>query len=93
MPRDSPAREITARRRILIVDDRLILRHGLAALIDNEADLWVCVEVATEREGLEVISATLWHLYIPPPFVPHPISTASMSAAWMALIRFPWRWD
>jgi len=58
MPRDSPAREITVRRRILIVDDHLILRHGLAALINNEADLWVCAEVATAREGLDVISAS-----------------------------------
>jgi DNA-binding NarL/FixJ family response regulator len=35
-----------ARRCILIVDDHVLVRRGLTALIDNEPDLIVCAELA-----------------------------------------------
>ena len=52
------ARAIPAKRRILIVDDHPLVRHGLSALIDNEPDLTVCAEAATERAGLDAIAAS-----------------------------------
>ena len=45
------------KRRILIVDDRPLIRRGLTALIGNEPDLTVCAEAATHREALAAISA------------------------------------
>jgi DNA-binding NarL/FixJ family response regulator len=45
-----------ARRRILVVDDHLLVRRGLTALIDNEPDLVVCAAAATRREGLAAIA-------------------------------------
>jgi DNA-binding NarL/FixJ family response regulator len=45
-----------ARRRILIVDDHPLVRRGLTALIDNEPDLTVCAEAATQRAGLAAIA-------------------------------------
>lgn len=41
--------------RILIVDDHPAMRHGLAALIDNEADLAVCGEVWDRLGTLKAI--------------------------------------
>jgi len=52
---DSPPAPL-ARRRILIVDDHLLVRRGLTALIDNEPDLVVCAAAATHREGLAAIA-------------------------------------
>ncbi len=42
-------------RTILIVDDHPVLRRGLSALIENEADLAVFGEVATYQAALEVL--------------------------------------
>jgi DNA-binding NarL/FixJ family response regulator len=47
-----------AKRRILIVDDHPLVRRGVTALIDNEPDLTVCAEAATQRAGLEAIDAS-----------------------------------
>ena len=47
-----------AKRRILIVDDHPLVRRGLSALIDNEPDLTVCAEAATQREGVDAISSS-----------------------------------
>ena len=52
----STAPEAPARRRILIVDNHALVRRGLTALIDNEADLTVCAAVATHQAGLEAIA-------------------------------------
>src|SRR6059036_1980819 len=52
----STAPEAPARRRILIVDNHALVRRGLTALIDNEADLTVCAAVATQEAGLEAIA-------------------------------------
>jgi DNA-binding NarL/FixJ family response regulator len=39
------------RRRVLIVDDHPIVRHGLKAMIDAESDLMVCGEAQSDREA------------------------------------------
>jgi DNA-binding NarL/FixJ family response regulator len=39
------------RRRVLIVDDHPIVRHGLKSMIDAESDLMVCGEAQSEREA------------------------------------------
>jgi len=43
---------------ILIVDDHPVLRRGLAALIESEADLTVCGEAATRAAALKLIRKT-----------------------------------
>ena len=45
-------------KRILIVDDHPVLRRGLAALIESEADLTVCGEAANCRSAFELIEET-----------------------------------
>ena len=52
------ARKPQTKRRILIVDDHPLVRNGLSALIDNEPDLTICAEAATERAGLDAIAAS-----------------------------------
>lgn len=42
--------------RILLVDDHALVRRGLAALIETEADLVICAEAASHAEGLEAIA-------------------------------------
>lgn len=44
------------RRRVLIVDDHPIVRHGLRRMIDAEADLAVCAEASSEAEARAAIS-------------------------------------
>jgi DNA-binding NarL/FixJ family response regulator len=39
------------RRRVLIVDDHPIVRHGLKTMIDAEPDLMVCGEAQSDREA------------------------------------------
>lgn len=43
------------RRRILVVDDHAVLREGLIAQINREADLVVCGEAANAREALAAV--------------------------------------
>ena len=42
----------TSARRVLIVDDHPMLRHGLAQLIDNEGDLKVCAEADNAGQAI-----------------------------------------
>jgi len=59
----------TERRKVLIVDDHEIMRHGLTQLINNEEDLVVCseaadvpgalAEIAKERPDIVLVDLTL----------------------------------
>lgn len=39
------------------MDNHALVRRGMTALIDNEADLTVCAAVATQQAGLEAIAS------------------------------------
>lgn len=43
-------------KRLLLIDDHPIMRHGLAQLIRAESDLEVCGEVGTAAEGLKMVA-------------------------------------
>ena len=58
------SRQPSNERRILIIDGHPLVRRGLTALIDNEPDLTVCGEAATQQEGLDAITATTPDLVI-----------------------------
>lgn len=47
----------SGRRRILIIDDHPLLRKGLAALINQESDLFVVAEAPDAERGLELLAA------------------------------------
>jgi DNA-binding NarL/FixJ family response regulator len=49
------ARAVPARRKILIVDDHPVFRHGIAALINAEADLMVCGEAGSSPAALDAM--------------------------------------
>ncbi len=55
-PRPDPAKgqPQEAVKRLLLVDDHPIMRHGLAQLIRAEPGLEVCGEAGSAREGLEI---------------------------------------
>jgi DNA-binding NarL/FixJ family response regulator len=43
------------RRKILLVDDHAVLREGVAAQVNGEADLIVCAEAANAREAMSLV--------------------------------------
>ncbi len=43
------------KRRVLIVDDHPVFRHGIGALINAEADLEVCGEASSSPSALEAM--------------------------------------
>jgi len=47
--------EMTSKRKVLLVDDHPILRHGMTALIDAEEDLIVCGEASDSRSALDAM--------------------------------------
>src|SRR5580692_794867 len=51
----SPGRPPGEKRRVLIVDDHPIVRHGLKQMIDAEPDLVVCGEAQSDREARAAI--------------------------------------
>lgn len=46
------------KKRLLLIDDHPIMRHGLAQLIRAEADLEVCGEAGSAAEGLQMVGKT-----------------------------------
>ena len=46
------------KKRILIIDDHPIMRHGLAQLIGAEPDLEVCADAGSAAEGLKAVQKT-----------------------------------
>jgi DNA-binding NarL/FixJ family response regulator len=50
-----PSRKATAVRRIVVIDDHPIMRHGMIALINAESDMQVCAEAETYRTGLDAM--------------------------------------
>jgi DNA-binding NarL/FixJ family response regulator len=48
-----PAKNKTAPKQVLIVDDHPMMRTGLAQLIDNEKDLKVCAEAENARQAMD----------------------------------------
>lgn len=56
MPRSSPSpTPTTPVKKVLLVDDHPIMRHGLAQLVRMEEGLEVCGEAGSAREGLAAI--------------------------------------
>jgi DNA-binding NarL/FixJ family response regulator len=51
-----PPKNKIAKKQVLIVDDHPMMRSGLAALIDIEPDLKVCVEADNARQALEAVA-------------------------------------
>ena len=48
----------TGKTRLLLVDDHAVMRHGLAALVNEEPDLRVCGEAESAAEALALLAAT-----------------------------------
>jgi DNA-binding NarL/FixJ family response regulator len=46
------------RTRLLLVDDHAVMRHGLAAIINEEPDLRVCGEAESAQQAMELLSTT-----------------------------------
>jgi RNA polymerase sigma factor (sigma-70 family) len=49
-----PAKSTKAKRHILIIDDHVMVREGVAEIIKHEPDLDVCGTATTANEGLEL---------------------------------------
>ncbi len=45
----------TAKTQIMLVDDHVMMRHGIAILVNMEADMEVCAEVDDGREALAIL--------------------------------------
>src|SRR5829696_9898897 len=52
----SPARRVSAKKKVLIVDDHPMMREGVALLISREKDLQVCGEADTAPAALEKVA-------------------------------------
>lgn len=53
----SPNLKTSAPRKLLLIDDHPIMRHGLAQLVADEDDLEVCAQAGCAREGLAAVEA------------------------------------
>jgi DNA-binding NarL/FixJ family response regulator len=45
----------TPKTRLLLVDDHAVMRHGLAAILNEEPDLHVCAEAESAAEAMELL--------------------------------------
>ena len=52
---NQPANSTQVKRRVLIVDDHPVFRHGITALINAEQDLMVCGEASSSPSALEAM--------------------------------------
>jgi len=60
-----PKRPVTeAKRRILLVDDHPLTRHGMAQLIGQQPDLVVCGEAGSAEQALQSVQALRPHLVL-----------------------------
>ena len=50
--------ETDRKTRLLLVDDHAVMRHGLAAIVNEEPDLQVCGEAESAAEALELLAGT-----------------------------------
>ena len=50
--------EHTHKTRLLLVDDHAVMRHGLAALFNEEPDLRVCGEAESAAQALDLLATT-----------------------------------
>ena len=55
MAKPKTSKTAATRKRILVVDDHAVLREGLVAQINREADLVVCGEAETARAAVEAV--------------------------------------
>lgn len=55
---------MTAKKRILLVEDHALMRRGLTTLIESEPDLCVCAEADTREAGLEAVASSTPDLVI-----------------------------
>lgn len=54
-PESSSGEPTSGKSRILIVDDHPLVRHGMAQLIDQEADLHICCEAGNAEKAMEAV--------------------------------------
>lgn len=59
MSAKKPSAPDAAKRRVLIVDDHPVFRHGMAALINAESDLSVCGEADSSPSALDAMRTLL----------------------------------
>ena len=52
---ESPAAKISKKNRVLIIDDHVMVREGVAEIIKHEPDLDVCGTATTANEGIEAV--------------------------------------
>ena len=58
------AKDKSDRKRIFIVDDHPMMRHGLAQLIDSEPDLTVCAEAGDAGQALDAVGRQKFDLVL-----------------------------
>ncbi|MGA3267437.1 MAG: response regulator transcription factor [Verrucomicrobiota bacterium] len=58
------AKHKSDRKRIFIVDDHPMMRHGLAQLIDSEPDLTVCAEADSAGQALDAVARQKFDLVL-----------------------------
>jgi DNA-binding NarL/FixJ family response regulator len=56
MTANPPGKLAGKKKCVLLVDDHPVLRRGIAALIDGEADLSICGEAGTMQEAMAMVS-------------------------------------
>ena len=55
MPKPKPQATLSAKKRVLIVDDHPIFRAGLTGLVNLETDMTVCGEAQDAPQAMQVL--------------------------------------